>query len=97
VTRYRRAHGLERQQLRWVTLAATLTGVAMLATGVLVAVGNLALAGCATRSTWTPCTPSCWPWSTRRSSPPGPRCGCDHRPGQAWPEPGSVAVVVAAA
>jgi hypothetical protein len=45
VTRYRRAHGLERQQLRWVTLAATLTGVAMLATGVLVAVGNLALAG----------------------------------------------------
>jgi hypothetical protein len=45
VTRYRRAHGLERQQLRWVTLAAALTGVAMLATGVLVAVGNLALAG----------------------------------------------------
>jgi peptidoglycan/LPS O-acetylase OafA/YrhL len=45
VTRYRRAHGLERQQLRWVTLAATMTGVAMLATGVLVAVGNLALAG----------------------------------------------------
>jgi hypothetical protein len=45
VTRYRRAHGLERQQLHWVTLAAALTGVAMLATGVLVAVGNLALAG----------------------------------------------------
>jgi hypothetical protein len=45
VTRYRRARGLERQQLRWVTLAAALTGVAMLATGVLVAVGNLALAG----------------------------------------------------
>ena len=45
MTRYRRAHGLEHQQLRWVTLAATLTGVAMLATGVLVAVGNLALAG----------------------------------------------------
>jgi hypothetical protein len=39
VTRYRRAHGLERQQLRWVTLAAALTGVAMLATGVLVVLG----------------------------------------------------------
>ena len=29
--------------------------------------------GCGTRSTWTPSTPSCWPWSTRRCSPPGPR------------------------
>ena len=45
VTRFRHAHGVERQQLRWVTLAAALTGVAMLATGVLVAVGDLALAG----------------------------------------------------
>jgi hypothetical protein len=45
VTRFRHARGIERQQLRWVTLAAALTGVAMLATGVLVAVGDLALAG----------------------------------------------------
>jgi hypothetical protein len=45
VTRFRRAHGVERQQLRWVALAAALTGVAMLATAVLVAVGDLALAG----------------------------------------------------
>jgi len=45
VTRFRHAGGVERQQLRWVTLAAALTGVAMLATGVLVAVGDLALAG----------------------------------------------------
>ncbi|MFL6104551.1 MAG: hypothetical protein ACJ74K_14770 [Actinomycetes bacterium] len=45
MTRYRRAHGLERQQLRWVTLAAALTGVAMLRHRRLVAEGNLALAG----------------------------------------------------
>ena len=45
VTRFRRAHGVERQQLRWVALAAALTGAAMLATAVLVAVGDLALAG----------------------------------------------------
>ncbi|HYJ71365.1 MAG TPA: hypothetical protein VE265_02690, partial [Actinomycetota bacterium] len=45
VTRFRHARGVERQQLRWVGLAAALTGVAMLATGVLVAVGDLALAG----------------------------------------------------
>jgi hypothetical protein len=45
VTRFRHARGVERQQLRWVTLAAALTGVAMLATGVLVAVGDLVLAG----------------------------------------------------
>jgi hypothetical protein len=45
VTRFRRARGVERQQLRWVALAAALTGVAMLATALLVAVGNLALAG----------------------------------------------------
>ena len=31
--------------------------------------------GCGTRSTWTPSTPSCWPWSTRRCSPPGPPGG----------------------
>jgi hypothetical protein len=45
VTRFRHAHGIERQQLRWLALAATLTGPAMLATGVLVAVGDLRLAG----------------------------------------------------
>jgi hypothetical protein len=44
VTRFRHARGVERQQLRWVALAAALTGVVMLATGVLVAVGDLALA-----------------------------------------------------
>ena len=35
--------------------------------------------GCATRSTWTPCRPSCWRWSTRRCSRPRPRCGFGHR------------------
>jgi hypothetical protein len=45
VTRFRHARGVERQQLRWVALAAALTGVAMAATAVLVVVGDLALAG----------------------------------------------------
>ena len=45
VTRFRRARGVERQQLRWVALAAALTGVAMLATALLVAVGDPAMAG----------------------------------------------------
>jgi hypothetical protein len=44
VVRFRRAGGIERQQLRWVALAAGLTGVAMGAVAVLVAVGNLELA-----------------------------------------------------
>jgi hypothetical protein len=44
VVRFRHARGVERQQLRWVALAAALTGVAMLAAGVLVASGNLELA-----------------------------------------------------
>jgi hypothetical protein len=44
-TRFRHARGVERQQLRWVALAAALTGLAMLVTGVLAAVGNLILAG----------------------------------------------------
>ena len=44
VVRFRRARGMERQQLRWVALAAGLTGVAMGAVAVLVAVGNLELA-----------------------------------------------------
>jgi hypothetical protein len=45
VTRFRRARGVERQQLRWLALAATLTGLAMAATAVLVAAGDLAAAG----------------------------------------------------
>jgi hypothetical protein len=45
VTRFRHARGVERQQLRWMALAAALTGVAMLATGILVVKGDLALAG----------------------------------------------------
>jgi hypothetical protein len=45
VTRFRHAGGVERQQLRWVALAAALTGVAMVATGVLVAMGDPGLAG----------------------------------------------------
>jgi hypothetical protein len=44
VVRFRRARGIERQQLRWVALAAALTGMAMLAVAVLVAAGNLVLA-----------------------------------------------------
>jgi hypothetical protein len=40
VVRFRRARGTERQQLRWVVLAAALTGVGMLASVVLVAAGN---------------------------------------------------------
>jgi hypothetical protein len=32
-----------------------------------------------TRWTWTPSTPSCWPWSTRPCSRPRRRCGCGHR------------------
>jgi hypothetical protein len=34
---------------------------------------------CATRSTWTPCTPSCWPWSTTPCSQRRRRCGCGPR------------------
>jgi hypothetical protein len=45
VTRFRHARGVERQQLRWVALAAALTGMTMVATGILVAVDDLALAG----------------------------------------------------
>jgi hypothetical protein len=43
VTRFRRARGTERQQLRWLVLAAALTGLSMLATGVLIAVGQVEL------------------------------------------------------
>jgi hypothetical protein len=45
VVRFRRALGVERQQLRWVALAAALTGVAVLAVAALVAVGDEAMAG----------------------------------------------------
>jgi hypothetical protein len=45
VVRFRRARGIERQQLRWVVLAAALTGVGMLASVVLVAAGNQILVG----------------------------------------------------
>jgi hypothetical protein len=45
VVRFRRARGTERQQLRWLVLAAALTGVGMLASLVLVAVGNQVLVG----------------------------------------------------
>ena len=44
VVRFRRARGTERQQLRWVALAASLTAVAMGAVAVLVAAGELNLA-----------------------------------------------------
>jgi hypothetical protein len=43
--RVRRARGSERQQLRWVMLAAALTGVAVLAIAVLVVAGDEALVG----------------------------------------------------
>jgi hypothetical protein len=43
VTRFRRARGTERQQLRWLVLAAALTGLSMLAAGVLIAVGRVDL------------------------------------------------------
>jgi hypothetical protein len=45
VVRFRRAHGTERQQLRWLVLAAAVTGVGMLASVVLVAAGNEVLVG----------------------------------------------------
>jgi hypothetical protein len=45
VVRFRRARGTERQQLRWVVLAAALTGVGLLASVVLVAAGNQVLVG----------------------------------------------------
>jgi uncharacterized membrane protein len=40
VVRFRRARGVERQQLRWVALAAALTGVAMVVFAVLLALGS---------------------------------------------------------
>jgi hypothetical protein len=45
VVRFRRARGTERQQLRWLVLAAALTGVGMLASVVLVVAGNQVLVG----------------------------------------------------
>jgi hypothetical protein len=43
VVRFRRARGVERQQLRWVALAAALTGLAMVAAAVLIAVDEVDL------------------------------------------------------
>jgi hypothetical protein len=43
VVRFRRARGVERQQLRWLVLAAALTGLSMLAAAVLIAVGQVDL------------------------------------------------------
>jgi hypothetical protein len=43
VVRFRRARGTERQQLRWVALAAALTGLSMLAAAVLIAVDQVNL------------------------------------------------------
>jgi hypothetical protein len=43
VVRFRRAGGTERQQLRWVALAAALTGLSMLAAAVLIALGQVNL------------------------------------------------------
>jgi hypothetical protein len=40
---------------------------------------------CATRSTWTACRRSCWPWSSARCSRPGRRCGSGPRPGRRGP------------
>jgi signal transduction histidine kinase len=44
VVRFRHAVGVERQQLRWVALAAALTGLLMLASAVLIAAGEVDLA-----------------------------------------------------
>jgi hypothetical protein len=43
VARFRRARGVERLQLKWVALAAALTGLSMLAAAVLIAVGEVNL------------------------------------------------------
>jgi hypothetical protein len=43
VARFRRARGVERLQLQWVALAAGLTGLSLLATAVLIAVGEVNL------------------------------------------------------
>jgi hypothetical protein len=43
VVRFRHARGVERQQLKWAALAAALTGLAILATAVLIAAGEVNL------------------------------------------------------
>jgi hypothetical protein len=43
VVRFRHARGIERQQLQWVALAGILTGLSILATAVLIAVGEVNL------------------------------------------------------
>ena len=42
--------------------------------------------GSASRQTWTPSPPSCWPWSTRPCNRPGRRCGCGRHGGADQPE-----------
>ena len=44
VVRFRSARGVERLQLRWVALAAALTGLSMLVAAILIAVGEVSLA-----------------------------------------------------
>jgi hypothetical protein len=68
VVRFRRARGTERQQLRWLVLAAALTGVGMLASVVLLAAGNQVLVGWVSGSVWR-----CCPW---RSAPRSCATGC---------------------
>jgi hypothetical protein len=97
VVRFRRARGTERQQLRWVALAAALTGLAMLVTGVLVAVDNLILAGWASVIgtlflPWPPGRRSCatgsmtWTGSSAAPWPTGcsPSCSGAATPPWSW-------------
>jgi hypothetical protein len=43
VVRFRHARGVERQQLQWLTLAAALTGLSMVAAAVLIAAGRVGM------------------------------------------------------
>jgi hypothetical protein len=78
VVRFRRAHGTERQQLRWVVLAAALTGMGMLASVALVVVGNEVLVGwvggpawrsCLWRSARRCCATACSTWTASSAAP----------------------------
>jgi hypothetical protein len=57
VVRFRRAHGLERQQLRWLAHGAALTGVAVLVLVALIPTDNGFLLARCWRSVWC-----CCPW-----------------------------------
>ena len=71
VTRFRRARGMERQQLRWLALAAALTGVGALVVGVGMAMGATAVplfaAGVWCCCRWRPvrrsCATGCTTWT----------------------------------